>query len=175
MIFSSSIFSFKSFQFWQFWANRRWVDPSDPRDLYTMAHKLSRAQNLVSELRQCTLERLRIIIAQLRTPSAETCKDDRDSASSMDSDAETQLPAARPDGDHPSPSQLPSLAAFNILALPPALLSPLAPTAVIFRADIFPSFRSPRTVPVLLAVFLAAPPLHRISSRSASPRSRASP
>ena len=109
----------------QFWANRRWADPSDPRDLFAMAERLSRAQSLIPELRQCTLDRLQAILAQLRTAGPQRPTDDRDgncnSGVRVDSVAADppSPPAQPPNRASPSPPQLQPIAAINLPAPPP--------------------------------------------------------
>ena len=88
-----------------------------------MAHKLSRAQDLLPELRQCTLERLQAVVAQLRSHNQEAPSNDRDSDSSSDYDP-AETPPPPPDGVARSGSSRPSSpSAFGLPASLRALLA----------------------------------------------------
>ena len=117
----------------QFWANRRWVDPTDPQDLYMMSDRLSRAQRLVPELQQCSIDLLQAVVAQIHSPS-DPCGDERDSDSSSESEPAEPAPAERP---ATGPGQLPPLSAFcssGLRASPPRREVRLAIRASAFLA-----------------------------------------
>ncbi len=83
----------------QYWAHRRWVNPSDPQEQSAVAAKLAHFQQIYSPLRQCSLERILDVIFSLHMQSHAI----RDSGSERDSDS---AHASRPD----KTPMLPSLA-----------------------------------------------------------------
>ena len=98
-----------------------------------MSDKLSHAQSVFPELRQCTLDQLQSIITQLRVHVPESSTNDNDS--SMDSEG-AQTPTAQwPDDNQPGPYQLPWLANCHLLSLPTVLLPPLDTTMVRCRVS----------------------------------------
>jgi hypothetical protein len=93
------IFSQQFLCFLQFWANRRWADPTDPRDVRIMVEKLCRAQQNYPEFRHCTLERLQSVISSFCSKSGKACCEGSDNATSSECDDEQESAVKKNGGD----------------------------------------------------------------------------
>lgn len=93
----------------QYWADCRWINPSDPQDRSTVAAKLVYFQQILAPL-QCSLDRILDVISTLRLKSHVST----DSVSDSDSDS---VHALRPE----TTQLLPSLAVLGWLHFSPDL------------------------------------------------------
>lgn len=85
----------RPFEFWigmrQYWAHRRWANPSDPSDLSAVAFKLAHIQRIYEPVRQCSLERIVEVISRLYTSTHSS------TYSESDSDSDSAPSSSRPD------------------------------------------------------------------------------
>ncbi len=86
----------------------------DAQDFCMMSDRLSRAQRLVPELQQCSLDMLQAVLAHVHAPTSDLCGDERDSGSSSESEYAEPQPAERP---ATGPRPLPPLASFSLPGL----------------------------------------------------------
>ena len=93
----------------QYWAHRRWANPSDPSDLCAVAIKLAHIQQIHAPLRQCPLERILEVISRLYASTRPSTDSD------SDSDSDPPPSSSRPE----EAPLLPSLAGLTWLHLTP--------------------------------------------------------
>ena len=97
---------------------------------------MSRAQNLIPELCQCSLERLLEVIAQTRTSCPQLSADIRP-ASRVDSDSAKSPPPMPFDAGRTTLAPPRQIITFNVLPLPQPLPAPSPADAVRLRPNIY--------------------------------------